>query len=201
LLVTNHSILKLAGAGLLAGLSFHLASGCGRQEAGQVTPIYNKTTGRLEQLVGSRNGDGRVDTRAQMDGARLRSVEIDRNRDGRPDRWEYYEPDQTTRRSMLVRAEEANGPDGRVTRHEYYDKGAIQRVEEDTDGDGRIDKWEAYEEGSLARMDLDLSGRGFPDRRLIYRRDGTLERTESDPTGDGRFKPPSTGHEAATGAR
>lgn len=157
-----------------------------------MTPIYNKDTGRLEQLVGSRQGDGRIDMRAQMDGAHLRSVEIDRNRDGRPDRWEYYEQGATTRRTLLVRAEEANGADARVTRREYYDNGVIARVEEDTDNDGRNDKWEAYDHGSLARMDLDLTGRGFPDRRLIYRADGTLERSESDPTGDGRFKAPTT---------
>ena len=40
-------------------------------------------------------------------------------------------------------------------------------------------------------MDLDLAGRGFPDRRLIYRANGTLDRSESDPTGDGRFKEPA----------
>jgi hypothetical protein len=47
-------------------------------------------------------------------------------------------------------------------------------------------------------MDLDLSGRGFPDRRLIYRPDGTLDRSESDPNGDGRFKGPAAG---PTGAK
>jgi hypothetical protein len=164
------------------------ASGCQSQEPPQVTPVYSKETGRLEQLAGSRHGDGRIDVRAQMDGAHVRSVEIDRNRDGRPDRWEYYDQDPVTHRSVLARAEEANGADARVTRRETYADGVIQRVEEDTDNDGRIDKWEVYDRGSLAKMDLDLSGRGFADRRLIYRADGTLDRTESDPTGDGRFK-------------
>jgi hypothetical protein len=75
-----------------------------------------------------------------------------------------------------------------VTRREFYVKGVIDHVEEDTDGDGRIDKWEQYAAGALVRMDLDLSGRGFPDHRLTYRPDGSLERTDVDTAGDGRFK-------------
>jgi hypothetical protein len=177
-----------------AGLALFLAAACqSRPEGpGHVTPIYNKQTGRLEQLVGDQQGDGRVDMRGYMDGSHLSRIEIDRNRDGRPDRWEYYaQPapgDGTTPRVQLVRAEEANGPDSRVTRREFYVKGVLDHVEEDTDGDGRIDKWEQYADGALVRMDLDLSGGGFPDHRLTYRPDGSLERTDVDTKGDGRFK-------------
>ena len=163
---------------------------------GRVTPVYNKQTGRLEQLVGDRQGDGKIDVRAHMDGAHVTSIEIDRNRDGRPDRWEYYAQaapgDAKAARVLLVRAEEANGADSRITRREYYSKGAIDHVEEDTDGDGRIDKWEQYDHGALIRMDLDVGGRGFPDHRLTYRPDGSLDRSEVDVRGDGRFKPSGT---------
>ena len=131
--------------------------------------------------------------RAYMSGTHLSLVEIDRNRDGHPDRWEYYgqvPPREAKKlRVLLIRAEEANGSDSRVTRREYYIKGVLDRVEEDTDADGRIDKWEQYKSGGLVRIDLDLAGRGFPDHRMIYRADGSLGGTDVDTAGDGRFKP------------
>jgi hypothetical protein len=64
----------------------------------------------------------------------------------------------------------------------------MERVEEDTDGNGSIDKWETYADGALAVLALDIQGRGTPDRRLIYRPDGSLERIEADPTGSGQFQ-------------
>ncbi len=57
---------------------------------GKVTPIYSAKTGKLEELTLDRNGDGRVDTWALMDGVHLRSIQIDRHGTGKPDRWEYY---------------------------------------------------------------------------------------------------------------
>lgn len=162
----------------------------------KVTPVYNKDTGRLEQLTADRNGTGKVDTRAYMDGTTVKKVEVDRHAKGRPDRWEYYEADGATTkgpRTVLVRAEEANGPDDKITRWERYERGALVSVDEDTDFDGRVDKWEHYAAGALLWMDLDLTGRGFPDRRMIYGAGGTLDHMESDPTGDGRFKTPPAG--------
>lgn len=64
----------------------------------------------------------------------------------------------------------------------------MTRVEEDTDGNGAIDKWETYSGGALAVLALDTTGRGTPDRRLIYRPDGSLDRIEADPSGTGRFE-------------
>lgn len=158
--------------------------------AGRTTPVYNKDTGRLEQLVSDRNGDGRIDTRAIMDGVRFKSIEIDRSADGQPDRWEYYETDAKNQ-SVLSRAEEANGPGRTVTRKEFYEKGRISRVEEDTDFDGRVDKWEFYQDGGLVRLELDLQGKGFPDRRIYYGKGGVIEKLEVDPDGDGKFEPAS----------
>jgi hypothetical protein len=163
---------------LLVGLAVAVpacTSSAGRE--GRVTPVYNKETGRLEQVTADTSGDGRVDLRAHMEEGRATSVEIDRNGDGRPDRWEYYGPPASSGdwRQTLVRAEEANGKPGAVTRWEYYEKGVIDRVEEDTDADGRLDKWERYEGGALVRMDLDLAGRGYATRRFLYRPDGGVE--------------------------
>jgi hypothetical protein len=138
-----------------------------------------------------------------MDGTILRHVELDRDGNGRTDRWEFYLPAPAgDGRPRLERAEEANGTDDRVTRRETYRDGVISRVEEDTDFDGRVDKWEVYERGALARMDLDLSGRGRPDRRLVYGPGGTVARIEVDPDGDGVFTvaPPASGGNDAPGA-
>jgi hypothetical protein len=177
------------------------AGACGGAEppplAGTATPIYNEATGALEQLVSDTNQDGRIDTRAHMDGVRLKHIEVDRDFDGRFDRWEYYRAAPGTPaaarspdgRSVLDHAEEANGSDDRITRREFYADGVVSRVEEDTDLDGRIDKWEAYTAGVLTRMDLDVEGRGRPGRRLVYGPRGDVERVEIDADGDGVFEP------------
>lgn len=168
--------------------------GCAAPAAGPadvtVTPVYAKDTGRLEQIVSDRNGDGAVDARAYMDGARLERIEIDRNGDRRADRWEYYgTPGRPGAPVQIERAEEANGPDDRVTRREFYQGGVVLRVEEDTDGDGRVDKWEHFEGGQLASIDLDLQGAGFPDRRMHYRRDGSVSSVEVATERGGAWKP------------
>ncbi len=162
-------------------------------DAPRLVPAYNRETGRLEQLTSDRDGDGRIDTWAHMDGPRLRRVEIDRDGDGVPERLEHYEtqadadPTAAFGGTVIVTAEQVTGPDRVVTRREWYEGGVLSRVEEDLDADGRIDKWEYYAGGRLARMELDLQKRGFPDRRLTY---GVLGvHVEIDPDGDGVFEP------------
>ena len=171
------------------------------------TPIYNKETGRLEQLVSDTNGDGKPDTRGYLDGTAFKHVEIDRNHDGLTDRWEYYEqvapPAGSGARSQirLTRADEVNGATPRVTRTEFYEAGQLARVEEDTDEDGRVDKWEAHAKGVLVHMDLDLTGRGRADRRFVYGAGGQVERIDVDPDGDGVFTPAPRETGGPTGAR
>ena len=175
-----------ACAALLPGCS---SPGSAAPANQQVTPVYSKETGRLEQLTSDRNGDGKVDTRAFMDGVRVQRVEIDRNRDGRADRWEYYGPNTSGGAPQIERAEESDGQEGRITRREYYDAGRITRVEEDTDADQRVDKWEYYAQGVLSRVELDLEGLGKPTQRLVYGAVGNVKGVESDPEGDGTFTP------------
>jgi hypothetical protein len=156
-----------------------------------VAPVYNQQTGRLEQIVSDRNSDGTIETRAFMNGVVLQRIEIDRNGDSQPDRWEHYKKKAAGAAAAveIERAEEANGADHRITRREFYERGVVARVEEDTDIDGRVDKWEHFEHGQLVRLELDLNGAGFPGRRLFYRRDGTIERAEVDPDGRGEWRP------------
>jgi hypothetical protein len=181
---------------MAVALSALVAAGCQQPAAkattGGATPVYNKQTGRLEQLLSDKNGDGKIDTRAHMDGVRLKMIEIDINGDERPDRWEYYVPaaggGAPASATTIERVEEAAKPNGVITRREFYVDGLIKRAEEDTDLDGRMDKWEVYEGGQLTRVDLDLKGKGFATRRLVYRPDGAFDRVEEDPDGDGRFE-------------
>jgi len=212
--VISHNLTRALPIGLWLAVSA-LAPACRSSDpaTGKVTPIYSAKTGKLQELTLNRNGDGRVDTWAFMDGVHLQSIQIDRHGTGKPDRWEYYEEGTPAagsqpgagaafdRKTMIVRAEEANGPDRTtVTRREFYTDGVIARVEEDTDFDGRIDKWETYEHGVLARMDLDTSGHGWPDRRLVYRPDGSFDHVEVDVTGSGHFVPAPTGSQPASPA-
>jgi len=184
---------------LLTGLL--IASGCGGTVAppaddGRTQRIYNKQTGRLEEIWSDRDGDGKKETHAFMNGVRFVRIEIDESGDGKPDRFEFYadvpagvtvesSPDG---RVMLERVEEAGNSDGRITRKEFYVAGFIARAEEDTDGDNRIDKWEHYSANVMIRLELDLQGKGFVDRRFTYSPDGALLRTEADPDGDGKFE-------------
>ena len=55
-----------------------------------MSPTYRADTRRLEKLAYDRNGDGREDAWAFMDGARLLRADLDDNFDGRVDRKELY---------------------------------------------------------------------------------------------------------------
>jgi hypothetical protein len=169
----------------------------------RLEPEYDKS-GKLQKLQYDRNGDGRVDTWGYMDGARVVRVEVDENGDGAVDRWEFHRaasarPDRASPGTTAAapagpdktveRIERATRFDGQVSRREYFDNGTLTKIEEDTDGNGKVDKWETYTDGALSLMALDTSGRGAPDRRLVYRADGSLDRIEEDPTGSGTFRP------------
>lgn len=163
---------------------------------GAVRPEYDRQ-GKLQKLEFDRNGDGKMDTWGYMDGSRVVRVEADENGDGEIDRWEYYrtelppakpgEPPPGPDR-LVERIERATKLDGRVTRTDYFADGELARSEEDTDGNGKVDKWTTYADGSLSMLATDTSGRGTPDRRMVYRADGTLDRVEVDATGSGEFR-------------
>ena len=181
---------------------------CGRSEgpARKIEPTYNKKSGRLELLRYDSDGDGIYDTFSYMDGARIVRIEIDKNEDGKIDRWEHYGTDRKLEKIGFSRLQDgvedawaipnANGiidrmeistkRDGRIDRVEYYDKDVLVRAEEDTDGDGKIDKWETYDGQLLATVSFDTTHSGKPDRRLVYAKDGSV-RLETDPQGTGQF--------------
>jgi hypothetical protein len=211
----------LAAAGLaVAALGACACSQSDGTDRRRIEPVYEQTTGRLQLLRYDSDGDGVVDTFSYMDGSRVVRIEIDSNRDGTIDRWEYYGSDQALVKVGLSRANDGKedawsypGPDGSVARIEISTRrdGTIDRVEhfvknvlvsaeQDTDGDGRVDTWETYEGDRLAAVAFDSQHRGTPDRRIIYDSSGgsTLE---VDPSGDGRFGPSVPESSAAVGTR
>jgi hypothetical protein len=185
------------------------AGGCvgsSRPDSSGIEPVYSKQTGQLEQLKYDSNRNGTVDTVSYMDGARVLRIEIDKDEDGKIERWEYYGADQKLEKvgfslaadgkedgwsfsgpdGSIARIELSTRRDGKVTRTEHYEHDVLTSAEEDADADGRIDKWEAYDSGRLTSVAFDTSHRGSPERRLIYSADGSA-RLEVDPDGDGKF--------------
>jgi hypothetical protein len=207
----------IAASGHLGGpiLSFAfvmvLASGCStpdkaREKLG-ITPAYDATTGKLKELAYDSNHNGRPDTWTDMDGARPVQTRIDRNEDGKLDRWEYYDEKSTlvkvgfSRRDdgkadawafagadgKIQRIEISSGADERkIDRWEHYDASGMTAAEEDTNHDGVPDKWETYEAGIVKTGAFDENGDGRPDRRLTYS-GGSLVTIESEPDAVGNF--------------
>ena len=171
-----------------------------------ITPAYDGT-GRLKQLAYDSNHNGVVDTWTDMDGARAVQTRIDRNEDGKLDRWEYYDEKSSLVRIGFSRTDDGKpdawafaGSDGaierieissaadesKVDRWEHHNANGIASAEEDSDHDGATDKWEIYESGRLRTAAFDENADGKPDRRLIYA-DGVLVTIESEPDVTGKF--------------
>lgn len=178
-------------------------------------PTYDTNTGRLKELTYDGNSNGRIDTWTDLDGTRALRSRIDRDEDGKIDRWEYYDETGKLVKVGFSRRDDGkpdawafSGADGRISvieissvadetkidRREYYDvslagpdgHGALVRAEEDTNRDGRPDKWETYENGAVKTVAFDENSDGAPDRRLTYAR-SSLRLIESGPDASGRF--------------
>ncbi len=144
-----------------------MVSSCRRElsEAKGVKAVYDQKTGRLTQLSYDANHNGRPDSVAEMDGTRIRRIQVDTDENGVVDRWDYYDEqrrltkigwsrkrdgveDAWTYRDAsgeVSRIEIAAKRKGRIDRVEFYAAaGVLARVEEDTNGDGKTDKWETY---------------------------------------------------------
>jgi hypothetical protein len=175
---------------------------------------YNPATGRLERIEFATTQNGRNNAIGIMDGTRVQRIEVDEDEDGTLDRWEFYDDNSRLEKvgfsrrgtgiidaiafygkgATVERIEISTRGDGRFNRVEHYRSDSIARVEEDTNGDGRPDKWEIYVDppdppgpSRIETAAFDDAFRGTPNRRFVYRPDGTVLRVEVDPDGDGRF--------------
>jgi len=129
--------------------------------------------------VADRNGDGNPDLWVYYDGQnRVREV-LDEDHDGRADRVLHYQDG-----TLLTRVEEDLDGDGRLESVSQYREGQIVRKRADADGDGQSDSWSFYRAGELVRHELDRNRDGFRDLVLVYEA-GQLAREEEDRNGDG----------------
>jgi hypothetical protein len=177
---------------------------------------YDQKTGRLKELTFDANKNGTIDTWTEMDGSRPVRARIDRNEDGKMDRWEYYDDQGKLAKVGFSRADDGtpdawafSGADGKIERVEIsstHDEKRIDRWEryapsastradlgtpiaddEDTNGDGKPDKWETFEGGALKTAAFDENFDGKPDRRLTYEAGGTVL-IETDPDATGAYR-------------
>ena len=68
-----------------------------------------------------------------------KKVEVDRNYDGVPDRFEYYNAD-----GSVEHIETDTNYDGKVDEWVYYKNGVVEKAEKDTNADGKADTWMKY---------------------------------------------------------
>jgi hypothetical protein len=148
---------------------------------------------RVKQIELDSSGNGAIDRWEFYDGqGRVTKVGMSRQDDGVMDAVAIMGSDQ-----HLVRLEVSTRRDGRFDRFEFYQAGRLARAEEDSDGDGRVDKWESYRNNPsrgpgeppvlISAVAFDDAARGRPTRRLVYGSDGQVVRVEIDRTGDGTF--------------
>ncbi len=130
--------------------------------------------------VADRNGDGNPDLWVYYDGQKRMREVLDEDYDGRADRVLHYQDG-----TALVRSEEDLDGDGQMETVSLYDAGQIVRKRTDSDGDGQSDSWSFYNGGELVRHEIDRNRDGFRDLVLIYAA-GQLLREEEDRNGDGR---------------
>ena len=144
---------------------------------------YDSASGKLSELTGDANKNGRIDTWTEMDGNRAVRSRIDTNEDGKVDRWEYYDQAGKVTKNGLSR----QGGDRPDTWAYSAADGRIARMEVSSTADEKkIDRWERYENDVLVSVEFDENGDGRPDRRLTYR--GTeLASIETEPDASGQY--------------
>ena len=158
-------------------------------------PVYDRESGRLQRLDYDSDRDGTADTISFMDGQKVIRIEIDKDQDGRVERWEYYGQDQ-----KLVRVGISRLNDGIVDAWSYSGPdGSLAQVDLSGNRDGLITRKEFYEAGQLVRVeeaapvrsqsvasDLSVGSSDWkPARWEFYDRSGRLTTVAFDGSGRG----------------
>lgn len=142
---------------------------------------YDPKTGRLKKIDADIDKNGKFETFSYWDGTRLDRIEIDKDEDGKIDRWEHYGEDNRMSRVG------SSSKDDEVEDTWAYpdDRGFLARVETDTDRDGAIDKREIFvqREGVadsriLSIVELEIDQSGGPGLRMHYNADGSFAKSE-----------------------
>lgn len=71
--------------------------------------------------------------------SKIRVIESDTNKDGKPDRFEHYGED-----GVLTSIDADTNGDGKPDEWATVENGKITKVAKDTDFDGKADKWVTY---------------------------------------------------------
>lgn len=145
------------------------------------TAKYDPKTGKLKRVDTDLNKNGRMETFSYWDGSRLLRIEIDKDEDGKIDRWEHYN-DQ----NKVEKIGSSSKDDEVEDTWTYPDqRGFLARVETDTNRDGVVDKREIFvprpgapDGRVLSIVELDIDASGQPARRLYYLPDGSFEKSE-----------------------
>ena len=150
---------------------------CGGQTSSPETSTNTST------VQSSTSSDGPIVERPTVGGLVL--VEIDLNRDGTADVFNYYRERAEADR-LLVRREVDLNHDGRIDVHSLFDEvGSIQREDMDGDFDGRVDWVDHYQGGVRTLSEVDTNQDGAFDMSRYYVA-GEIARKERDTDADGR---------------
>lgn len=128
-----------------------------------------------------RDGDGRPDRWVYRQGRQVVAEATDEDGDGIAERKVHFVPGS----QVVAREEEDTDADGRADTFSEYEAGVIVERETDGNGDGEVDGWSYYEAGQLVRNERDTNADGFRDRMAFYEA-GRLVREEEDRDGNGR---------------
>ena len=147
----------------------------------------NESGHRVETL--DSNNDGKADIKRLYDTRTGKEVcrITDLDHDGKPDLYEYYDPN-----GVLRRREAGYDGSGIVDVIELYENGKLAKRELDTTGQHRVDTWDyfATASGKLTRRERDSTNDGRVDQWWTY--DGEKVTIAMDKNGDGKPDPADT---------
>jgi hypothetical protein len=142
---------------------------------------------RVETL--DSNNDGKADIKRLYDTKTGKEVcrITDLDHDGKPDLYEYYDPN-----GVLRRREAGYDGSGIVDVIELYENGKLAKRELDTTGQHRVDTWDYFDTatGKITRRERDSTNDGRVDQWWTY--DGDKVTIAMDKNGDGKPDPADT---------
>lgn len=158
---------------LLSALALVALTGCPKSDAALTPTMPTSTVGEAASMTESSTSDG------------LTQVQVDLNRDGKPEITNYFR-ERTDAPRLLLRKETDLNRDGKIDVRAQYDD-AGQRVQEEMDGDfdGRADWVDHYIAGKRTYTEVDSDFNGSFDLFKYYE-NGKVRRKERDTNGDGR---------------